>query len=328
MVGFILRRLLLFIPTLLFISMLVFFLIQLPPGDFLDTLILRMQEGGSSVDAETEAVLRERYALDQPFLVQYGRWVGNIIIEGDFGRSFNWNRPVSDLIWDRLGWTMLISIGSILFTWALAFPIAIYSATNQYSFFDYFFSFVGFVGLAIPNFLLALVLMWIGFSVFGVSMGGLFSSEYRDAAWSIDKFIDFLSHLWVPIVVLGTAGTAGLIRTMRANLLDELNKPYVEAARAKGLRERRLVWKYPVRVALNPFISSLATLLPSMISGATIVSVVLGLPTTGPLMLNALLDQDMFLAGSFLLMLSFFTLVSTLVSDILLLLVDPRIRLE
>lgn len=328
MVGFILRRMLLFIPTLLFISILVFFLIQLPPGDFLDTLILRMQEGGSSVDAETEAVLRERYALDQPFLVQYGRWVGNIIIEGDFGRSFNWNRPVSDLIWSRLGWTMLISIGSILFTWVLAFPIAIYSATNQYSFFDYFFSFVGFVGLAIPNFLLALVLMWIGFSVFGVSMGGLFSSEYRDAAWSIDKFLDFLSHLWVPIVVLGTAGTAGLIRTMRANLLDELNKPYVEAARAKGLRERRLVWKYPVRVALNPFISSLATLLPSMISGATIVSVVLGLPTTGPLMLDALLEQDMFLAGSFLLMLSFFTLVSTLISDILLLLVDPRIRLE
>lgn len=328
MVGFILRRMLLFIPTLLFISILVFFLIQLPPGDFLDTLILRMQEGGSSVDAETEAVLRERYALDQPFLIQYGRWVGNIIIEGDFGRSFNWNRPVSDLIWSRLGWTMLISIGSILFTWALAFPIAIYSATNQYSFFDYFFSFVGFVGLAIPNFLLALVLMWIGFSVFGVSMGGLFSSEYRDAAWSIDKFLDFMSHLWVPIVVLGTAGTAGLIRTMRANLLDELNKPYVEAARAKGLRERRLVWKYPVRVALNPFISSLATLLPSMISGATIVSVVLGLPTTGPLMLDALLEQDMFLAGSFLLMLSFFTLVSTLISDILLLLVDPRIRLE
>ena len=328
MVGFILRRVLLFIPTLLFISILVFFLIQLPPGDFLDTLILRMQEGGSSVDAETEAVLRERYALDQPFLIQYGRWVGNIIIEGDFGRSFNWNRPVSDLIWSRLGWTMLISIGSILFTWALAFPIAIYSATNQYSVFDYFFSFVGFVGLAIPNFLLALVLMWIGFSVFGVSMGGLFSSEYRDAAWSIDKFLDFMSHLWVPIVVLGTAGTAGLIRTMRANLLDELNKPYVEAARAKGLRERRLVWKYPVRVALNPFISSLATLLPSMISGATIVSVVLGLPTTGPLMLDALLEQDMFLAGSFLLMLSFFTLVSTLISDILLLLVDPRIRLE
>ncbi len=328
MVGFILRRMLLFIPTLLFISILVFFLIQLPPGDFLDTLILRMQEGGSSVDAETEAVLRERYALDQPFLIQYGRWVGTIIIEGDFGRSFNWNRPVSDLIWSRLGWTMLISIGSILFTWALAFPIAIYSATNQYSFFDYFFSFVGFVGLAIPNFLLALVLMWIGFSVFGVSMGGLFSSEYRDAAWSIDKFLDFMSHLWVPIVVLGTAGTAGLIRTMRANLLDELNKPYVEAARAKGLRERRLVWKYPVRVALNPFISSLATLLPSMISGATIVSVVLGLPTTGPLMLDALLEQDMFLAGSFLLMLSFFTLVSTLISDILLLLVDPRIRLE
>ena len=328
MIGFVLRRVLLFIPTLLFISVLVFFLIQLPPGDFLDTLILRMQEGGSSVDAQTEALLRERYALDQPFIVQYGRWVGNIIFEGDFGRSFNWNRPVSDLIWDRLGWTMLISIGSILFTWVLAFPIAIYSATNQYSFFDYFFSFVGFIGLAIPNFLLALVLMWIGFSAFGVSMGGLFSSEYRDAAWSADKFIDFLSHLWVPIVVLGTAGTAGLIRTMRANLLDELNKPYVEAARAKGLKERRLIWKYPVRVALNPFISSLATLLPSMISGATIVSVVLGLPTTGPLMLDALLDQDMFLAGSFLLMLSFFTLVSTLVSDILLLLVDPRIRLE
>ncbi len=328
MLGFILRRILLFIPTLLFISILVFFLIQLPPGDYLDTLILRMQESGSSVDAETEALLRKRYALDQPFLAQYTRWITNIVTEGDFGRSFNWNRPVSELIWSRLGWTLAISLGSLLFTWALAFPIAIYSATNQYSPFDYFFSFLGFIGLAIPNFLLALVLMWIGFSVFGVSMGGLFSSEFRDAPWSIEKFLDFLSHLWVPIVVLGTAGTAGLIRTMRANLLDELNKPYVEAARAKGLRERRLIWKYPVRVALNPFISSLATILPGMISGATIVSVVLNLPTTGPLMLDALLQQDMFLAGSFLLMLSLFTLVSTLVSDILLVLVDPRIRLD
>ncbi len=328
MIGFIARRILLFVPTLFFVSFLVFFLIQLPPGDFLDTMILRMQESGTSVDAEAEALLRERYALDQPAIVQYSRWIRNIITEGDFGRSFTWNRPVSDLIWSRLGWTLFITLSSLLFTWALAFPIAVYSATNQYSFLDYLFSFVGFIGLAIPNFLLALVLMWIGFSVFDVSMGGLFSSEFRDAPWTVAKFVDLLSHLWVPVVVLGTAGTASLIRTMRANLLDELNKPYVEAARAKGLVERYLIWKYPVRVALNPFISSLATLLPTLISGATIVSVVLSLPTTGPIMLDALLEQDMFLAGSFLLMLSFFTMVSTLLSDILLVLIDPRIRYD
>lgn len=317
-----------FIPTLLVVSFLVFLLIQLPPGDFLDTMVLRMQQSGTSMDAEAEALLRERYALDEPFLEQYGHWVSNIVTEGDFGRSFTWNRPVSELIWSRLGWTFFITISSLLFTWALAFPIAVYSATHQYSFLDYLFSFIGFIGLAIPNFLLALVLMWIGFSVFNVSMGGLFSSEYRDAPWNLAKFLDFLSHLWVPIIVLGTAGTASLIRTMRANLLDELNKPYVEAARAKGLVERHLIWKYPVRVALNPFVSSLATLLPTLISGATIVSVVLSLPTTGPMMLDALLEQDMFLAGSFLLMLSFFTLVSTLVSDILLVIVDPRVNYE
>jgi peptide/nickel transport system permease protein len=328
MVGFIIKRILLFIPTLLLVSFMVFFLIQLPPGDFLDTMILRMQESGTSVDADAEALLRERYALDQPFVAQYGRWIYNIVTEGDFGRSFTWNRPVSELIWSRLGWTFFITISSLLFTWALAFPIAVYSATHQYSFLDYLFSFIGFIGLAIPNFLLALVLMWIGFSVFDVSMGGLFSSEYRDAPWSVAKFLDFLAHLWVPVVVLGTAGTASLIRTMRANLLDELNKPYVEAARAKGLVERYLIWKYPVRVALNPFVSSLATLLPTLISGATIVSVVLSLPTTGPIMLDALLEQDMFLAGSFLLMLSFFTMVSTLLSDILLVFIDPRISYD
>ncbi|MEQ8675116.1 MAG: ABC transporter permease [Aggregatilineales bacterium] len=328
MFGYILKRILLFIPTLLVVSFIVFLLIQLPPGDFLDTMVLRMQQSGTSMDAEAEALLRERYALDQPFLQQYSHWISNIVTEGDFGRSFTWNRPVSELIWSRLGWTFFITISSLLFTWALAFPIAVYSATHQYSFLDYLFSFIGFIGLAVPNFLLALVLMWIGFSVFNVSMGGLFSSEYRDAPWSLAKFLDFLSHLWVPIIVLGTAGTASLIRTMRANLLDELNKPYVEAARAKGLTERHLIWKYPVRVALNPFVSSLATLLPTLISGATIVSVVLSLPTTGPMMLDALLEQDMFLAGSFLLMLSFFTLVSTLVSDILLIIIDPRVNYE
>lgn len=328
MLGFIAKRILLFIPTLLLVSFLVFLLIQLPPGDFLDTMIMRMQESGTSVDAESEALMRERYALDQPFIVQYGQWIYNIVTEGDFGRSFTWNRPVSELIWSRLGWTLFITISSLLFTWALAFPIAVYSATHQYSFLDYLFSLIGFIGLAIPNFLLALVLMWIGFSVFGVSMGGLFSSEYRDAPWDIAKFLDFLSHLWVPIVVLGTGGTASLIRTMRANLLDELNKPYVEAARAKGLVERHLIWKYPVRVALNPFVSSLSTLLPTLISGATIVSVVLSLPTTGPMMLDALLEQDMFLAGSFLLMLSLFTMISTLFSDVLLVLIDPRVSYE
>ena len=326
MFDYIIRRLLLFIPMLLVISLLCFVLIQLPPGDYLESIILNMAESGELIDEALIENLKRQYGLDQPLYVQYFKWIGNIILRGDFGRSLEWRQPVSELIWDRLAWTFFISLGSLLFTWAVAFPVGIYSATHQYSIFDYVVTLFGFIGLATPNFLLALILLWIGYAYFGLNMGGMFSAKYQDAPWSIAKVIDLLQHLWVPVVVLGTSGTAGLIRTFRANLLDELRKAYVVVARAKGLSERRLVWKYPVRIAINPFISSIGGVLPYLISGAGIVSVVLSLPTTGPLMLRALLSQDMYLAGSFLMMLSTLSLVGTLVSDILLAVLDPRIR--
>ncbi len=328
MARFIVKRILLFIPTLFVISIVVFILIQAPPGDYLTILITNMQESGQIVDEAVIASLQQRYGLDQPLVARYFRWIGNIVFRGDFGVSFQWNRPVSELIWERLLWTFVISFSTLIFTWLVAFPIGIFSATHQYSPLDYVATFFGFLGLAIPNFMIALVLMWLGYSWFGFSMGGLFSAEFVRAPWSFAKFVNMLQHIWVPIVVLGTAGTAGLIRTMRANLLDELRKPYVVTARAKGLSESRLIWKYPVRVALNPFVSSVGYVLPQLISGAAIVSVVLSLPTTGPMLLRALLSQDMYLAGGFVLMLSTLTVIGTLISDILLVIIDPRIRYE
>jgi peptide/nickel transport system permease protein len=327
MLKFILRRVALFVPTLLAISVVTFMLIQLPPGDYLTTIIYQLEESGEEVDEALLAALRKRYGLDQPITVQYLRWIGSIVLSGDFGYSMAHNRPVAELIWERLMWTLIISFSTLIVTWLIAFPVAIYSATHQYSIGDYVATFVGFVGRGIPNFMIALILMWIGFSVFGFGIGGLFSEEFRRAPWSLAKFVDLLQHLWVPLVVLGTGGTAGLIRITRANLLDELRRPYVITARAKGLTERRAIWKYPVRVALNPFISSVGYVLPGLISGSTIISVVLSLPTTGPLLLSALLSQDMYLAGSFLMMLSTLTVLGTLLSDILLAWVDPRIRL-
>lgn len=326
MTGYIIRRLLLFFPMLLSVSIIAFVLIQLPPGDYLTSEIMAMAARGEEVDEAVIASLNRRYGLDRPMHEQYFRWITNIIFEGDFGRSFHWKKPVSELIWGRLMWTVIISVGSLMFTWMMAFPIGVYSATHQYSALDYVVTFLGFFGKATPNFLLALILMWIGYVYFDIDMGGMFSAEYQNAPWSIGKFFDFLNHLWVPLVVLGTAGTADLIRTLRANLLDELGKPYVTAARAKGLSEFKLIWKYPVRIAINPFVSSIGGVLPELISGAAIVSVVLSLPTTGPVMLNALLSQDMFLAGSFLMMLTFLALIGTLISDILLAILDPRIR--
>jgi peptide/nickel transport system permease protein len=326
MLAYIVRRVLLFIPMMFAVSILTFVLIQLPPGDYLNSEIRAIAQRGQEVDEALIAALRARYGLDRPMWDQYLRWMENILLRGDFGRSFQWNQPVSNLIWDRLFWTMIISVGSLLFTWVIAFPIGVYSAVHQYSVMDYIATFLGFLGRAIPNFLLALILMWIGYTYFGINMGGLYSPEYQRAPWSFGKFLDLLAHLWVPLVVLGTAGTAGLIRTLRANLLDELGKPYVVAARAKGVPETRLIWKYPVRIAINPFISSVGNVLPELISGAAIVSVVLSLPTTGPLMLSALLSQDMYLAGSFLLLLTLLSLIGTLISDILLALLDPRIR--
>lgn len=329
MARYVVRRILLAIPTLLFISIVSFIVIQLPPGDFLTSYIaqIRQTEGDAAAYQLTQIIdqLRTHYGLDRPIHVQYYLWMRNIITRGDFGYSFEQRQPVSVLIWERLGLTVVLTSITLVFTWLLAIPIGVLSATKQYSLADYAFTFLGFVGLGVPSFLLALVLMWIAFSYFDVTVTGLFSPEYVAAPWSLAKVGNMLQRIWVPVLVLGLGGTASLIRTMRANLLDELHRPYVEVARAKGLPERRLIWKYPVRIALNPFISSIAWAFPQLVSGATIVSIVLNLQTSGPLLLRSLLSQDMYLAGSFVLLLSVMTVIGMLVSDILLALVDPRI---
>jgi peptide/nickel transport system permease protein len=326
---YILKRVLLAIPTLIVVSVISFVVIQLPPGDFLTSYIaqVRQTEGDAAANSLTSVIpaLEEQYGLNKPIYEQYAIWMKNILTKGDFGYSFEEKRPVSELIWERLGLTILLTGLTLIFTWLLAIPIGVLSATRQYSLGDYFFTFMSFVGLGIPNFLIALVLMWLAFSYFDTSITGLFSPEYAEAPWSLAKFGDMLTKIWLPIVVLGLGGTASLIRTMRANLLDELHKPYVEAARAKGVKENTLIWRYPVRIALNPFVSSIGWAFPQLVSGATIVSIVLNLPTTGPLLLRSLLSQDMYLAGSFVLLLSVLTVVGTLVSDILLALLDPRI---
>ncbi|MCA9836593.1 MAG: ABC transporter permease [Trueperaceae bacterium] len=327
MFVFIVRRVLNSIVTIFVISIVSFIIIQLPPGDFLTSYAASLKAQGDTVNPAQLEALRQAYGLGQPVHIQYLKWIGNIL-QGDFGQSLEWQLPVNRIIWSRLLLTLMVSASSILFIWAVAIPIGVFSATNQYSIGDYIATFLGFIGLAIPNFMLALVLMWIGFSVFGQDVGGLFSPEFQGAPWSWAKFVNLLSHLWIPMIVAGTAGTAGLIRTMRANMLDEINQPYVETARAKGLTEGRLTWKYPVRVALNPFISTAGYALPELIGGVVITAVVLNLPTIGPILLRALLSQDMFLAGAIVMLLSILTVVGTLLSDIVLALVDPRIRLD
>ncbi len=325
---YIFRRILYMIPTVVMISMVAFIIIQLPPGDYLTTLVAQASEEGETITQEAIVRMRARYGLDRPVYVQYLMWIRGIITRGDFGMSFMWGRPVSTLIWSRLGLTLALSLATTLFIWVVALPVGIFSALKQYSIWDYLATTVGFLGLATPNFLLALVFMYIAFSVFGQTVGGLFSPEYVTAPWSIGRVLDLLSNVWIPVVVLGTSGTAGLIRQMRANLLDELKKPYVMTARAKGLSEHRLILKYPVRIALNFFVSAQANILVTLVSGAAIVSVVLSLPTTGPLLLRALQAQDMYLAASFIFMLSVLNVISTLISDIVLAWLDPRIRYE
>ena len=327
MLSYIIKRVIYIIPTLVAVSIISFVVIELPPGDFLTSMVTRMQLAGDYIDqSEVDAMIRQ-YGLDQPVYVRYFRWMRGVL-RGDFGISFEWNRPVRELIGDRLLLTIVISLSTVLFIWAIALPIGIYSATHQYSLGDYAFTFVGFVGLGVPDFMIALILLWFAFSRFGVNLGGLFSEQYIEQPWSMGKVFDMLKRLWVPLVVLGTGGTAGLIRTTRAQLLDELRRPYVTTARSKGLKESKLLLKYPVRLALNPFVSSLAYLLPGLVSGSIIISVVLSLPTSGPLFLKALMSQDMYLAGTFVLMLSTLTVIGTLISDILLALLDPRIRYE
>jgi peptide/nickel transport system permease protein len=322
-IGF---RILNAIPTLFIISVIAFLVIQLPPGDFLSTQIAAMEASGESVDPAQIAALRERYGIGEPFWTQYWKWITSIVLHGDFGLSFQYQRPVSDLIEERLGLTLLLGIATLLFTWIIALPAGIYSALRQHSFGEYLLSGLGFVALAVPNFLFALLLAYLGFAVFGQSVGGLFSPEYANAPWSLARVGDLLEHLWIPVVVIGLAGTAGIIRTMRANLLDELHKPYVTAARAKGLTEGRVIAKYPVRIALNPFVSTVGWNVPQLFDGEVIVAQVLALGTMGPLLLAALKSQDMYLAGGILLIIAVLTVIGTLLSDILLAAIDPRVR--
>jgi peptide/nickel transport system permease protein len=326
MVGYIVKRILLMIPTLIGISMISFMIIQLPPGDYLTSLMASMADSGAVVDPAQVARMREIYGLDDPLWLQYWKWVSGIVFRGDFGWSFEWNRPVADLIWERMGTTVMISLASLLFIWAVSLPIGIYSAVRRHSVGDHVFTFLGFLGLAIPNFILALTLMYLSFRWFGQSVGGLFSPDYVDAPWSLAKFQDLLAHLWIPILVIGTSGTAAMIRILRANLTDELSKPYVVTARAKGLPEHQVILRYPVRIALNPFVSAIGWVLPDLVSGVTITAIVLNLPAAGPLLLRALVSQDMYLAGSFILLMGVLTLVGMLISDLLLAALDPRIR--
>ncbi len=327
MIQFLYRRILYMIPTVFLVSVVTFAIIQLPPGDYLDTLAAELADSGG-LDEGTRQALADQYGLGQPMWIQYLKWMRGILFHWDFGISFEKNVPVNDLIWDRLGWTFGISVLTLLFIWMTALPIGIYSAVKKYSVGDYVATFLGFIGLAVPNFLLALVMMYVAFKYFGQSVGGLVSPEYLDQPWSWAKFVDLLKHIWMPIVVVGTSGAAALIRIMRANLLDELYRPYVVTARAKGMSEFQLLLRYPVRVALNPFISTIGWILPTLVSGEIIVAVVMNLPTTGPLLLRALLVQDMYLAGSLILIVSLLTVLGTLISDLLLAWIDPRIRYQ
>jgi peptide/nickel transport system permease protein len=326
---FIVKRFVYMIFTVWIITLVSFIVIQLPPGDYVSNLLSDLvAQGADEIPQEVIAQIRAQYGLDQPMYVQYLKWLRNVFLKGNFGYSFTFQRDAGEIIGERLPMSMTISLGSVLFIWIVALPSGVYSAVNKYTIGDHIATFLGFIGLAVPNFLLALLLLYLSYRYSGQALLGLYSPEYVDAPWSVGKFLDLLKHLWIPIIILGTAGTAGLIRTMRANLLDELNKPYVDTARAKGLRERHLLWKYPVRHALNPFISTIGWVLPGLVAGEVIVSIVLNLPTSGPVLFNALLAQDMYVASGFILVLSTLTVIGTFLSDLALAWLDPRIRLE
>ena len=327
MSQYIIKRLLLLPFLLVIFSIFAFVIIQAPPGDFVTSYIAELAASGSAVDQKQIEALQERYGLDQPMVVQYLKWMSRIVT-GDLGFSLDWQKPIKELIGERITLTIILGLFTFAFTWLLAVPIGIISAVKQYSFLDYFFSVFNYFGVATPTFMTALILMWIAFSRFGVSVTGLFSPEYIDAPWTIDRVNDLLRHLWLPMIILGLDGTARLARIMRANLLDELNKPYVEMARAKGMSEWKLVLKYPVRLALNPLVSTIGWYLPLIFSGSVIVATVLNLPTIGPMLLRSLISQDMFLAGSIIMIYLFLAVIGTLISDILLAWLDPRIRME
>ncbi|MEQ8862735.1 MAG: ABC transporter permease [Marinovum algicola] len=326
MFDYLVRRLLVMVPTLVAISIITFIIIQLPPGDYLSTLIAEMESQGENVDLAKIAALRAQYGLDLPMWQQYAVWAGGLL-RGDFGYSFEYQLPVSDVVGDRVLLTVVLNFGTILFIYLVSFPIGIYSATHQYSVGDYGLTLVGFIGLATPNFLLALVLLYFANVWFGTSIGGLMDPSYIDQPWTWGKILSVLEHLWVPVVVIGTSGTAAMIRRLRANLLDELQKQYVVTARAKGLPPLRALLKYPLRMALNPFIADIGNMLPQVVSGSAVVAMVLSLPTTGPMLIGALQSQDMYLAGSFLMFLAVLTVVGMLLSDLALAWLDPRIRL-
>ncbi len=327
MKSYVFQRLIYMIFLLWLVSIVTFVVIQLPPGDYLSTYISRLEQAGEELSDEEVENLRRQYGLDLPLFLRYFKWFGQVV-QGEFGFSFDWQQPVRDIIGERLALTFTIAILSAIFTFALAIPIGIYSATHQYSLGDYIVSIIGFIGLAIPNFMLALIMLYVAWKSYGLNLTGLFSPEYLDAPWNLAKIGDLLLHLPIPIIVIGTSGTAGMIRVLRGTLLDELNKQYVITARSKGVGEVKLLFKYPVRVALNPIVSGLAWLFPSLISGGTITAIVLGLPTAGPMLYRALITQDTFLTATLLMFVTILTVIGTTVSDILLVVVDPRIRME
>lgn len=327
MLGYILKRVIYMIPTLVLTSMLVFFLIELPPGDYFETYVNELIAAGETVDPRQIEFLRQEYGFDRPVWERYVIWATGML-QGDFGYSFEYELPVREVIGDRLIFTIIVTFFTIIFTWLVAFPIGIYSATHQYSWGDYGLTFLGLLGLATPNFLLALIMMYLANQWFGTAIGGLVDPQYVDQPFSWAKFLSVMEHLWIPVIVIGTSGTAAMIRRVRANLLDELRKPYVTTARAKGVPETKALMKYPFRMSLNFFIADIGSILPQVISGAEIVAIVLSLETTGPLLIQALQSQDMYLAGSFLMLLAFLTVIGVLISDIALGFLDPRIRLQ
>lgn len=326
MLNYIIRRLTIIIPELFLISVIAFIVIQLPPGDFLTTYIMRLQASGVEINQTIIENLKKQYGLDRPIYVQYFIWIKNIITQGNFGTSFSWNRPVIDLIKGRLSITLTISLLSLAVTWLVAFPVGIYSAIRQYSSFDYIFTFLSFLGISMPGFLLALTAVWFLYKLTGHAVIGAFSLEYLDQPWSIAKVIDMLKNIWLPVIVVGMAGTAGLVRVIRAMMLDEIRKLYVTTARAKGLPEYKVLIKYPLRVAVSPTISTIGWLLPALVSGESVVGIVLNLQTIGPLLLTASLAQDMYLAGSIVLILGTLTVIGMFISDLLLAWLDPRVR--
>ena len=326
MLSYILMRIVRMVPQIFLISILAFVVIQLPPGDYLEQHLNRLRQSGREIDEAEIRRWEEMYGLDKPMYVQYAKWIWNIVTKFDFGYTFQWNKPVKEVIMSRMWLTFLIALGSAAFTWLVAIPIGIFVAVKQYSVFDYFFTFLGFIGLAVPGFLLAMVLMYVAYTKFGIKVGGLFSPEYQLQGWSWAKVVDMLKHMWLPVILLGIGGTASMIRTLRATMLDELRKQYVTVARAKGLSEIAVLVKYPVRLAINPIISGIMWLLPWLFSGGTVVEIVMNLPTAGPALYRSLMGQDMYLAGSYILITGTLTTLGSLLSDVLLATIDPRIR--